>query len=172
VSFLVPNALYLMAVPILSRAHRDANPRFLRLSTLQLLGQSGVGVLLSVLLWALAPTLIHFVFGPGYELSALSLRLLSPLLLLKSVNFGLGAVLTSSGWQARRATAQTACAVFNVAANLVVIRPFGVAGVALVYVLSEMVLLLGYSLALRAARVSGRPAIWGSAEGTPYPPIE
>jgi O-antigen/teichoic acid export membrane protein len=77
------------------------------------------------------------------------LRLLSPILVLKSLNFGLAALLTAADFQSWRTTAQMVCAIFNVAANLVMIIHLGIVGVALVYMLSEALLLLGYAWVAR-----------------------
>jgi O-antigen/teichoic acid export membrane protein len=79
-------------------------------------------------------------------------RLLSPLLLVKSINFGLGALLTTAGLQARRTAVQMLVATFNVCANLVAVRTWGIIGVALIYVISETLLCTGYALILAHRR--------------------
>jgi O-antigen/teichoic acid export membrane protein len=144
-TFMVPMALYLFIVPMLARAYHTSRQAFVRLSTGQFAAQSAVGLVMSVGVFVLAPFVIELVFGPAYRASAVVLRLLSPIPFLKSLNFGLAAVLTTSGRQGRRATVQVLCAGFNVTANLLVINTYGISGVAIVYTFSEMFLFLGYA---------------------------
>lgn len=150
--FLVPSALYFLVVPSLARAYKISQQAFNRLGAIQLLAQLVTGIFLSVAIFALAGPLVRLVYGPGYESSIPVLRLLSPLLLAKSVNFGLGAVLSTAGLQARRTAVQMLIAAFNVCANLVAVRIWGIIGVALVYVVSEMLLCTGYALVLANRR--------------------
>lgn len=155
--FLVPNALYLLVVPNLARLAKQVDPDFGRLALRQLLAQALSGVLLFAGVLALAPWLIRIVLGPHYVASAATLSLLSPILLFKSLSFGLGAWLTAGGEQATRTRIQVAVAVLNLCANLAVVGPFGVTGVAVVYVISEVLLCIGYGIAVqRGSRSPGQ----------------
>jgi len=179
-TFMVPNALYFVVVPILSqvfsgvtespglepelqadaenpakalamsafsfRGQINARQSFVRIGAAQLAAQTLVGAVMSAVVFTFAPAIIHLVYGSAYQLSVVVLRFLSPIPFLKSMNFGLGALLTTSGGQPQRAMVQVLCAAFNVVANLAVVFPFGIAGVAIVYTFSEVFLLLGYSL--------------------------
>ena len=152
--FLVPNALYLFALPVLGRAHRQIDGRFGGLAAALLAAQAATGVALAAGLALLAPTAIEAVFGTAYAPSAAIVRLLSPLLIAKSLSFGLGAILTASRRQAARTLVQLAVAGFNISANLAIIGAFGLSGVALVYVASEVLLCAGYAfVACRRRRV-------------------
>jgi O-antigen/teichoic acid export membrane protein len=144
-TFMVPTALYLFVVPMLARAYHTSRHAFVRLGTGQFAAQAAVGFTMSVGTFILAPFVIDLVFGPAYRASAVVLRLLSPIPFLKSLNFGLAAVLATSGRQGRRATVQVLCAGFNVVANLLVIGTYGISGVAIVYTFSEIFLFLGYA---------------------------
>jgi len=149
VFFLIPRALYFLIVPILSRDYAKDRKIFVRQSLIQFLAQVVVGAMLSVVIFLLAPTAIDFVFGPAYQSSAKILRLFSPIPFLRAVNFALGAMLASGGRQSQRTKVQLICAVFSVLANLIVIFVFGITGVAIVYVFSELILCLGYLLITR-----------------------
>jgi O-antigen/teichoic acid export membrane protein len=144
-TFMVPNALYLLVVPVLAREYRTSRPAFRHLGTRQFIAQAAVGLVMSVGLFVLAPFMINLVFGPAYRASAVILRILSPIPFLKCLNFGSGALLSTSGCQSQRATMQVLCAGFNVSANLMIIGTYGVGGVALVYTFSELFLFLGYA---------------------------
>lgn len=142
---LAPSALFYYFVPILSRLQGQDNARYRQQSLSQLKFQLLIGVGLALVLFGAAPVLVRLIFGPAYLESALILRWLSPIGLLRSANFALAAILIAGQQQAQRAKVQLLCAIFNVVANLIVIVPFGIAGVAAVYVCSELGLCLGYA---------------------------
>jgi O-antigen/teichoic acid export membrane protein len=158
ITFMAPNALYFFVMPRLSRVRAAPDRTFQRMGLAQLLIQGAVGAALSLLIFALAPLLVQLVFGPAYALSANVLQLLSPIPFLKSLNFGLGAILTAGDRQRQRTTAQMLCALFNVAANLIVVGPIGIGGVAVVYTASEFFLFLSYGFTLKRMRQNWRAA--------------
>lgn len=141
--FLIPNALYLFVLPVLAKEYQYDRDAFLKNGLLQLLLQFTVGAILTVILLLWSQTLIK-VLLPAYIDAIPVLRLMSPLLILKTLNFGIAAILTSSQLQSLRMKAQIISALFNIIANLIVIGPLGLQGVALVYILSEFLLLIGY----------------------------
>ncbi|MEM4725055.1 MAG: oligosaccharide flippase family protein, partial [Candidatus Hadarchaeum sp.] len=135
--FVIPNAWFFIAVPILVRMLKGDEKSFHRM-----LGLTGVSfVAIGVALWlsvryasSILPTLI---LGDSFERSGYLLTILSPILLLKSCNFAAAAILVSVGWQNLRVYVQAASAIANVALNLVIIRHLGITGVAMAYVISE-----------------------------------
>lgn len=142
---LAPSALFYYFVPVLSRLQEQDKSLYRQQSLTQLKFQLIMGAGLAVVLFAAAPLLVSVIFGRAYLESVLILRWLSPIGLLRSANFALAAILIASQQQAQRARVQLLCAVFNVTANLIVILPLGIAGVAAVYVCSELGLCLGYA---------------------------
>lgn len=156
--FLVPNALYLLVVPSLARLAKQGDPGFRKLALRQLQAQALSGLLLFAGVFSFAPWLISIVLGPHYAASAGTLSLLSPILFFKSLSFGLGAWLTAGGDQAVRTRIQVIVAAFNLCAILAVAGSFGVTGVAVVYVISEVLLCIGYGIAVqKGSRSPGRP---------------
>lgn len=147
VTFLVPNALALVVLPILSRSFMEARQRFVRVGVAQLFAQTVTGLGISLGIFWLAPLLVPIVFGAAYEPSVPILRLLSPVPFLTSLNFGVGTLLTSGNRQAQRTTVQMLCTLFNTVGTLICIFPFGIGGVAVVHTLGEMFRLGGYALA-------------------------
>lgn len=145
VSFLVPNALYLAVMPIIARIYRKTGV-FGRMGVVQLILQMLTGATIAGAMFGLSQVMINLVFGSAYEPSVLVLRFLSPIPFFKSLNFGLALLLTVGQHQNWRTSAQMLCAIFNVAGNLLIVIPFGVVGVSIVYTLSEGLLLGGYSL--------------------------
>lgn len=142
--FLIPNALYLFVLPKLAKQYQLDQCAFLKSSLLQLRLQFLIGIALTVVVLAWSPLLVKLLL-PAYANAIPVLRLMTPIMVLKALNFGTAAILTSGQLQPWRVTAQIISALFNITANLVVIGSFGIQGVALVYVLSEFLLLVGYT---------------------------
>ena len=142
--FLVPYAVYGVMVPVLSRLY-PTNPRQMHLTTLRmLLLLSVIGLGLAVLTTLGAPLVIT-ALGKNFGETMVILRILSILLIFKCPNMGVAALIVVTGKQAKRVGVQVAAVLFNLIFNLVVVYRFGIRGVAVVYVLSELLLLMGYS---------------------------
>jgi len=142
--FLVPYAVYGVMVPVLSRLYPD-NPRQFHLTTLRmlfLLLAIGVGL---AGLTALGTPLVIAVLGKSFGETLVILRILSILLIFKCLGMGVAAVIIVMGKQAKRVGAQILAVLFNLILNLAVVYRFGIRGVAVVYVLTELLLLAGYS---------------------------
>lgn len=154
VCFLVPFAFNILMLPRLSRAYVESPQTFWQLGRSQLMVQIAAGALMSLGVWGASGSLVNLAFGKGYTASATVLRLLSPLIMLKACNFGLGNILTAADRQVQRTVIQIAAAGFNVLANLLVVHPYGVPGVAVVYLMSELFLCAGYAMMLRTNRAS------------------
>ena len=157
--FVIPNALYFVVLPLLSRWAAARRATFRRVAGLQLLLQAGAGAIISLGTVLFGGVIISRLFGANYAGSALSLLMLSPLPLLKSLNFGLAAVLTADDRQPLRTATQVVCALFNVAASVLLARSLGLFGIALALVGSEALLAVGYALGVlwprrRASSVS------------------
>ncbi len=144
--FIVPNALYLIAIPNLSRKYQDERRTFWKFGIVQTIAQGISGAILAMLIFQFAPIIIRAAFGAAYWQSGVVFRLMSPILFVKSLNFALGAILTAGGYQTWRTTTQVISALFNLIANLIIVIPIGILGVIWVYIFSEILLLIGYSI--------------------------
>ncbi|MAT97146.1 MAG: hypothetical protein CL608_08390 [Anaerolineaceae bacterium] len=147
-SFLAPRALFLLILPLLSKAFQQDLGKFNRHGILQLFIQATTGALISLGLFIFADDLLTLIFREAYLGSAQYLRLLSPIPFLRALNFGVGTMLTASNRQALNTRVQMIVAAFNVIANLAVISPFGLAGISIVYVISDTLLLSATSYLL------------------------
>ncbi|MCA9917142.1 MAG: oligosaccharide flippase family protein [Anaerolineales bacterium] len=147
-SFLAPRALFLLILPLLSKTFKRAPSQFNKQGLLQIAVQGMIGALISILLFLFADELLTLIFREAYLGSAQYLRLLSPIPFLRALNFGVGTMLAASERQTLNTRVQMVVAAFNVVANLLVILPFGLAGVSIVYVLSDTILLLATSVLL------------------------
>ncbi len=142
--FLVPAAVYMVMVPVLSNLY-TRHPMQARSSsrrTIQLLFVIGAG--LSVAFYLGAPVLVSFL-SESFQESLGIMRILSGILLLKSGSYAMAAILVSKGQQGPRTAVQAIAVSLNVLLNLIFISRFGIAGVAVVYVITELILLAGYS---------------------------
>lgn len=141
-SFLAPRALFLLILPRLSKAFQQDIKKFKRQSNFQLFVQALTGGLISLSLYIFAEDILQIIFREAYLGSARYLRLLSPIPFLRALNFAVGTMLTASNRQRLNTKVQTTVAAFNVVLNLIVIAPYGLVGVSLVYVMSDTILLI------------------------------
>jgi len=144
-ALLMPLAIYLVMLPILSRAHAQHAATLLPL-TRRLIGWNTlIGLVLGGALAVVAEPLMRLIYGIQYAQSGLVLTIFSGVLALRFISFALAVFITAVGWQTRRTSVQGLVAVANVGLNLLVVRRWGLPGVATVYLLTEAILLFGYA---------------------------
>ena len=161
--FLISQGLYLAALPKLGRDFLTAKPKFIQFGAAHLLAQALAGGLAAAVVFGLATFIVQVVYGSGYEAAGAALRWMSPLIFIKGLNFGLGALLSVSGNQAKRSGVQVLAALFNISANLLIVIPLGIPGVIAVYLLSEALLFAGYLLyTLQRIFLPYRSQVYGS----------
>jgi O-antigen/teichoic acid export membrane protein len=141
--FLIPLALYEVMLPLLSAEYakgREMTSQIVRFSwgSLFIGGVLGFGIVL------LAYPLVWLIYGPEFMAAADVVVILNGVIVLKCVSFALAAVLVAVGQQGQRVWVQLAAAVFNIAVNLLIVGSYGIIGVARVYVLTELLLMVGY----------------------------
>jgi O-antigen/teichoic acid export membrane protein len=142
--FLIPYAVYGVMIPVLSRLY-PAHPRQMRLTTLRMLAllfAIGIGL---VGLTNLGAPLAIVVLGKSFGETQVILGIISILLILKCPNMGIAALIVVMGRQGKRVGVQVVAVLFNILLNLAIVYPFGIRGVAVVYVLTELLLLVGYT---------------------------
>lgn len=142
--FVIPNALFFVAVPLLIRILQHDRSSFCKMCGFVSAGFIAIGITLWLVVRYTSNFLPSLVLGASFERSGYLLSILSPIILLKSCNFASAAVLISVGWQNQRVRIQAVSAMANVALNLFLIRYLGITGIAIAYVISELVLLIGY----------------------------
>ncbi len=141
---LFPFTIYNVMIPAITKAiKKDAGrTRVIFFYFLALLGL--VGFTLTALLFYGAAPIIKLLYGPQYSQSATVLAVACFVLLIKSPSYALAGILVVINQNRDRITAQLLVALFNVAANLLIIKSYGIVGVAVVYIASEGLLLLSY----------------------------
>jgi len=143
--FIIPTTLFFVIVPPLSSQYLHDRNR-LRSSIIKItFGFFGLGVVLALGVGLTGGWIIRMLLGAKYAVTSVLLVTLSPLLFFKSLGFGWAAFLVAVGWQKQRLIPQVVSAVANVLFNLWAIPRLGVAGVAVVYVATEIILAAGYA---------------------------
>ena len=143
--FIIPTTLFFVIVPPLSNQYLHHQNR-LRSSIIKItLGFLGLGIVLALGVGLTGGWIIRLLLGAKYAVTSILLVTLSPLLFFKSLGFGWAAFLVAVGWQKQRLIPQVVSAVANVLFNLWAIPRLGVAGVAVVYVATEIILAAGYA---------------------------
>jgi len=144
IAFLVPLAVHLVMVPVLSNLYKNhpqqASKTALRSIALSLL----IGIGLTFVFFVGSP-LVIWVLGASFTGSVPILRILSWVLLFKSGSYAMAAILVATDQQIRRTNIQIISAVLNIVLNILVVYRFGILGVACVYVFTEIILFGGYS---------------------------
>ena len=142
--FAIPAAAYQISLVALMRFDGHEVKSIRRVVMKMFLGFLALGVLLWLGLWLSGGILIKLILGPAYKTTGDLLSILSPILLLKSLSFAGAALLIAVGWQKYRVVVQVVSAAVNLLLNVLVIKLFGIWGVAAVYLISETILTAGY----------------------------
>jgi len=144
--FLIPLSVYLMAIPLLSQRYTQDPPVARRTARSILGGLTVLGVLLAGGVLIFSPFLSRLVYRSSIPTMTKATALMSGVVFLKSVNYGLVPVLIAVNRQNKRVIAQVASVVTNVGLNLLLVGSYGVIAAALVYVISEAVLCIGLAI--------------------------
>ncbi len=141
--FFVPAAAYETAIPFLAAAWGSNRIRSTKDIISHLQPFFFIGLLLSLLAFSFGLVLPNFL-GTSFEDSADILLILTPVPFLHSIIFGLTSYLVAFGEQKRRAIIQAQVAVINIVLNILLVYKLGIHGMAVVYVFTEILLLIGY----------------------------
>ena len=144
--FIIPSSVYTFSIPTLSRTYHEAPQRLPAAARKLLVGITLMGIVLFAGVGILGDDLVRLLLGSEYETTGQLITLLSPVLLLKCLEFGLASLIVALNKQKERIFPQMIAAAMNVGLNLWLIPLYGVFGAARVYVISEVVLFLGYGI--------------------------
>ena len=144
--FIIPSSIHLYAIPILSQSFQYNNEKFIKSAKKLLVWLFLLGLILAMAIGIVGSKLVVFLLGSAYEVTGKLIVILSPLLLLKSMEFGFVSNIIAMDKQKFRLLPQLIAALVNLALNIWAIPRFGEFGAAWVYLLSEFVLFIGYAL--------------------------
>lgn len=148
--FFIPGAIYTVMLPTLSNLYARSIQQAGSTIRKMLLLLAALGLVMFLGFTGFAPYLVQFL-STGYQDSLPIMRILGVILLLKPLTFGMAAVIVAAGKQSARFRWQVVVVVTYVLIDLLVVLPAGITGIAWVYVLAEVLTLIGYTvLAYRA----------------------
>jgi len=142
--FIVPGTFYLAYIPILTGRLNNDIPLTIGSLRKIMLVFIGTGAFLSVGIAIMSHLIVQFVLGTSYVETGNLLFTLSPILLFKSLQFGIVGIIVAAGWQKRRLLPQGIAALINLFFNLLLIPKLGAYGAVIAYNISEFSLLIGY----------------------------
>jgi len=142
--FFVPGAIFGVMVPVLAGLFSTQSTRGWHAARYVIIGLAGVGGILTLALYSGAAMIVAGL-GVDFEEALGLLHILSLLLVFKALSFAMAAILVALGYQLQRALVQFVAVIINIGLNLWLMQIWGVTGVAWVYVVTEIVVLLGYS---------------------------
>ena len=141
--YLLPSAINFVFIPVLSKLFAtNIRQGWLTAKRLIiLLVIVGFSLFIAVLFGAKYFVLL---LGSSFAGSQVVLQILSIILFIHSISFGLAAILVANNQQTQRSIIQAITVAINIGLNLIVVRRVGIYGVAYVYVITEVILLVGY----------------------------
>lgn len=145
--FIIPNSVYSFILPIYSKKF-SLESKYDKKKGIKkiLLYFFIVGLLMTIGVGISGQFFVVMLLGIKYVFTSQLLLILSPILLFKSVEFGLAAIIVVLGYQKKRLFPQFIAAMISIIANVALLPFFGVIGVAWIYFVSEFVLMMGYIL--------------------------
>ncbi len=136
--FIIPNAIHTVMVPVIANAEGNASHQRTNYKS-----QLMVGAALAASLLLLA--VIGSTVGPEkYQPAANLLLWLSLIMVFRGVSFAAATNLVAHNWQSKRVWVQAIVAIFNIVLTYLAAQQGSLAGVALVYLASEICLAAGY----------------------------
>lgn len=142
--FVIPNAVYTYFIPSLSRWFKNNTDKFVDLAKKAILLLSVIGIIMSLSIALLGKPATALLLGEDYAVSGDLMVRLSPILLLKCLEFGFAAIIVAANKQKSRLIPQAMAAIVNVGLNLVLIPCLAEFGAAAVYLTTEVILFVSY----------------------------
>jgi O-antigen/teichoic acid export membrane protein len=143
--FIIPNTIHVYLLPKYSKLlARDQNYSILDLLKRIIVIFTLIGLSLSVGLFVGGQYVVTIILGVEYFATGELLSIMSPIMLFKSLSFGLALIIIITGNQRKRLLPQLIVSVFNIVFNILLISQFGFISVAWIYTISELILMIGY----------------------------
>jgi O-antigen/teichoic acid export membrane protein len=145
----IPGAFLSAMFPVLSRLFKESGELLKKAFQKSFKVLVGAGIPASVGSFLLAEKIILFLFGPQYEHSIATLRILSFLIVFSYLNGLAGYFLISTNRQALTAKIMAATAGINIFLNIILIPRYSYIGAAYATVVSEILFLILFFLSAR-----------------------
>jgi len=145
--YIIPNSIFVYLIPQYAKMF-DKQGKF---SLKRIFGKFVlifflIGFILSVCLFIGGELFVTFLLDNRFAATSSVIRILSPIMLFKSLAFSFALLIVITGNQRRRLLPQFLVSCINIILNIALIPHFGLVGVAWVYTLSELALMVSYFL--------------------------
>jgi O-antigen/teichoic acid export membrane protein len=141
---IIPTSIYGVVMPYLSGIYRENPDRLKEVVRSSAVWYGLLGLFMTLVINLFAQPLVILIYGKDYLATGKLLQILSWIFLVRSFTLVLAAVLIAVGQQKRRVVVQCLAAIFNVGVDILIVQNWGLPGIALMYVASEVVLMVGY----------------------------
>jgi O-antigen/teichoic acid export membrane protein len=141
---ILPAAIYYVVVPMLSQLLLRDPAAARAMLKQQLWLAAGLGVLLGLATALIAVPLMPILLGAEYVAASSVLLILAGVIAGRCLNMTAASALVAANWQPQRLRVQLLVAALNIGLNLLIVQHWQLMGVAVVYVFTEWVLVLGY----------------------------
>jgi O-antigen/teichoic acid export membrane protein len=143
-AFVLPAAIYLVITPVLSNLFATNVDKAWVIAKQGILLLALAGLAASIGLVVIAGPIISLL-GVTFHGSREVLLTLSVILFSHSISFGMASILVATGQQKKRTIIQAIVVAINAILDFAIVHWAGIIGVAIVYVISDILLLVGYS---------------------------
>jgi O-antigen/teichoic acid export membrane protein len=142
--FLVPATIHLVIVPVLSNLFITDIKQAWKTAFRAVVAQFVVGISLFIGL-LIGSSFLPYILGPSFAESQVILSSLSIIIFLHSLIYGAASILVATNQQVNRSIVQAVAVILNASLNFLIIPKIGINGVAYVYIITEIVILIGYT---------------------------
>jgi O-antigen/teichoic acid export membrane protein len=145
--FVIPNSIYSFFIPIYSKKFSSKEALNIKKEVMKIISLFiCIGLMLFLFVAFFGKLIIITILGNSYLETGNFIVILSPILLIKSIEYGLAITIVVMGLQRKRLVPQFIVALMNLVVNIIFIPIYGVVVVPWVYVISEFILMVGYGL--------------------------
>lgn len=144
VFFAVIQGLLNVVIPYLTRLFNDNKQRLKKYSIVSLVGFSLLGLTFFFFVQYFGQKVIQIVLGLNYDNVYTYLYMIKPIFILRSLTFGITGIIIAINKQKQRLIPQTISVIVKVIGSLIIFPYLNIQGLGRIYILSEILLLLGY----------------------------
>lgn len=148
--FIIPNSFYTYLLPKYAKINFVENKKLTKkIFNKIILIFASIGLFMGLCVFLGGDFIVRTILGPSYAYTGELLTILSPILLIKSISFGLALIIVITGQQKYRLLPQFLVSLLTIILCLFFIPISGVNGVAIIYVLGESLLMIYYWIIVR-----------------------
>jgi O-antigen/teichoic acid export membrane protein len=144
--FIVPLSVFSVMVPVLSNLYENKDKRLKRTIRRMLNWMLVLGTAMWIIVGLFGKPVLEILLGSEFQGAGEILVILSVIVFTKAWSFATASILVSVGRQRRRVVVQAVVTLINIVLSVSLIKLIGLKGAAFAFVISETILMLGYSL--------------------------